>query len=92
MHRDELPLSKKKSIFFTLLYWEHLLLHHNLDMMHSEKNICDNVVFTLLNQKSKIKDNLQACLDLQEMGLRSELHLRSHPGNTDLNFMPETCY
>ncbi|KAK9911494.1 hypothetical protein M0R45_035402 [Rubus argutus] len=30
---------KKKSIFFELPYWQNLLLHHNLDMMHIEKNI-----------------------------------------------------
>ncbi|KAK9943177.1 hypothetical protein M0R45_008795 [Rubus argutus] len=30
---------KKKSIFFELPYWQHLLLSHNLDMMHIEKNI-----------------------------------------------------
>ncbi|XP_039145579.1 uncharacterized protein LOC120282799 [Dioscorea cayenensis subsp. rotundata] len=28
---------KKKSIFFTLPYWKHLLLRHNLDVMHIEK-------------------------------------------------------
>ncbi|XP_077239808.1 uncharacterized protein LOC143880718 [Tasmannia lanceolata] len=29
---------KKRSIFFNLLYWESLLLRHNLDVMHIEKN------------------------------------------------------
>ncbi|GJZ62007.1 transposon, En/Spm-like protein [Tanacetum coccineum] len=48
---------KKKSIFFTLPYWKNLLLRHNLDVMHIEKNICDNIVGTLLGQVGKSKDN-----------------------------------
>ncbi|KAL4560130.1 hypothetical protein LXL04_032279 [Taraxacum kok-saghyz] len=47
---------KKKSIFFMLPYWEHLLLRHNLDVMHIEKNVCDNIVKTLLGQGKKNKD------------------------------------
>ena len=38
---------KKKSIFFDLPYWEHNLLRHNLDVMHIEKNMYDNLVGTL---------------------------------------------
>ncbi|GJY78866.1 transposon, En/Spm-like protein [Tanacetum coccineum] len=30
---------KKKSIFFKLPYWKHLLLPHSLDVMHIEKNV-----------------------------------------------------
>ncbi|XXG46959.1 hypothetical protein AAC387_Pa02g1683 [Persea americana] len=54
---------KKKSIFFKLPYWEHLLIRHNLDVMHIEKNICDNIVGTLLNIEGKTKDSLKAHLD-----------------------------
>ncbi|XP_062085629.1 uncharacterized protein LOC133791727 [Humulus lupulus] len=36
---------KKKSIFFELEYWELLLVRHNLDVMHVEKNEVD--VYTL---------------------------------------------
>ena len=39
----------KRGIFFELLYWSRLLLRHKLDVMHIEKNICDNLVSTLLN-------------------------------------------
>ncbi|XXG72498.1 hypothetical protein AAC387_Pa07g1577 [Persea americana] len=51
-------LWKKKSIFFTLPYWEHLLIRHNLDVMHIEKNICDSIVGTMLNIEGKTKDTL----------------------------------
>ncbi|GKB63075.1 hypothetical protein Tco_0919261 [Tanacetum coccineum] len=57
---------KKKSIFFTLPYWKNLLLRHNLDVMHIEKNVCDNIVGTLLGQVGKSKDNLKARLDLEK--------------------------
>jgi hypothetical protein len=67
-------LWKKKSIFFRLPYWKDNLLRHNLDVMHIEKNIMDNILRTLLYIKGKSKDNLQACQDLQEMGLRPKLH------------------
>ncbi|XP_029145781.2 uncharacterized protein [Arachis hypogaea] len=64
---------KKKSVFFDLPYWEDQMLRHNLDVMHIEKNVCDNVVFTILNDCSKSKDNIKARKDLQCMGIRLEL-------------------
>ncbi|XP_052176642.1 uncharacterized protein LOC127790947 [Diospyros lotus] len=64
---------RKKSIFFQLPYWEYNLLHHNLDVMHIEKNVCDNVLYTILNESGKTKDNLNARKDLKEMGVRSDL-------------------
>ena len=65
---------KKKSIFFELPYWEHNLIRHNLDVMHIEKNFCDNILWTLLGVIGKTKDNLNARRDLQEMNIRRPLH------------------
>ena len=65
---------KKKNIFFQLSYWETLILHHNLDVMHIEKNICDSMVDTLLSIDGKSKDNMNSHLDLQAMGIRDQLH------------------
>lgn len=70
---------KKKSIFFDLPYWESMVLRHNLDVMHIEKNVFDNIVYTLLDDKGKSKDNLSARKDLRELGIRSELW----PDNND---------
>ncbi|XP_016203600.1 uncharacterized protein LOC107644277 [Arachis ipaensis] len=64
---------KKRSVFFELPYWKDHMLRHNLDVMHIEKNICDNLVFTILNDSVKSKDNLKARKDLQSMDIRSEL-------------------
>ena len=41
---EEDTMWKKKSIFFTLPYWEVLVVHHNLDVMHVEKNICESII------------------------------------------------
>ncbi|XP_062170410.1 uncharacterized protein LOC133876141 [Alnus glutinosa] len=41
----EMPIFwKKKSIFFALPYWKDNLLRHNLDVMHIEKNVVDNII------------------------------------------------
>ncbi|XP_075112672.1 uncharacterized protein LOC142182321 [Nicotiana tabacum] len=64
---------KKRSIFFDLPYWKFNLVHHNLDVMHIEKNVCDNLIYTLLNLGKKSKDNLEARLDLKEMKIRPSL-------------------
>nr|KJB67116.1 hypothetical protein B456_010G175300 [Gossypium raimondii] len=71
---NEADLWKKRSIFFELPYWEHHLLRHNLDVMHIEKNVCENIVGTILNVDGKSKDNLQSRLDLVQMGIRPDLH------------------
>jgi hypothetical protein len=44
--------------------------------MHIEKNICDNFLGTLLNVQGKTKDITNARLDLHDMGIRPELHLK----------------
>ena len=58
--KDEEQIWKKRSIFFDLPYWENNPLRHNLDVMHIEKNICDNFLGTLLNLEGKSKDNFLA--------------------------------
>ena len=50
-------------------------MRHNLDVMHIEKNVMDNILGTVLNLKDWTKDNYKACLDLADIGIRSELHL-----------------
>lgn len=65
---------KKKSIFFDYLpYWSDLSVRHCLDFMHIEKNVCDNIINTLLNVPSKTKDNKAARDDMVYMKIRPEL-------------------
>nr|XP_004494940.1 uncharacterized protein LOC101496411 [Cicer arietinum] len=82
---------KKKSIFFTLPYWQYNVLRHNLDVMHIEKNVCDNIIGTLLNQEGKSKDNYKARADLVDMGIRSMLHPQPSPNITTTR-LPRACY
>lgn len=51
---------RKKTVFYMLLYWKNLLIRHNLDVMHIEKNVCDSVIGTLLGIVGKSKDSLNA--------------------------------
>ncbi|XP_068467230.1 uncharacterized protein [Phaseolus vulgaris] len=67
---------KKRSIFFELPYWATNKLRHNLDVMHIEKNICDSILGTLLDIQGKTKDHVNARYDLQNMGIRKDLHPR----------------
>ncbi|KAL0540323.1 hypothetical protein IC582_024558 [Cucumis melo] len=64
---------KKRSIFFDLPYWK-LVLCHNIDVMHVEKNICESIVGTLLGIERKSKDGVNARKDLELMGIRADLH------------------
>ncbi|XP_040384294.1 uncharacterized protein LOC121056698 [Oryza brachyantha] len=64
----------KKSIFFELPYWEKLLVRHNLDVMHIEKNICESILGTLLNITGKSKDSEKARLDMEHLGMRKDQH------------------
>ncbi|CAA7034547.1 unnamed protein product [Microthlaspi erraticum] len=70
---EELLRWKKKSIFFKLPYWEELPVRHNLDVMHIERNVAASIVSTLLHC-GKSKDGLQARKDLEELGIRKDLH------------------
>lgn len=55
----QLPICwNKLSIFFQLPYWKTLLIHHNIDVMHTKKNVCDNILNPLLDIDNKSKDNL----------------------------------
>jgi len=75
--RNEGPrIYSRKAGLWRLPYWKDLKLPHNLDVMHIEKNICENILVTLLNVQGKTKDTINARLDLHDMGIRPELHLQ----------------
>jgi len=41
--------------------------------MHVEKNVCDNIIDTLLNITGKTKDGVKARKDLVKMDIRKQL-------------------
>ncbi|XP_058767341.1 uncharacterized protein LOC131641034 [Vicia villosa] len=69
----------KRSIFWDLPYWKDNLLHHNLDVMHIEKNFFDNVFNTVMDVKGKTKDNEKARQDMKKWCNRRELELKPLP-------------
>ena len=66
----------KKYIFWELPYWPTLLIQHNLDVMHVEKNVFN----TVMNVKGKTKDNPKARMDLKVICKRPELELKEYNG------------
>ncbi|XP_074297821.1 uncharacterized protein LOC141628602 [Silene latifolia] len=82
-------LWNKKSIFFELPYWEHYPLRHNLDVMHSEKNVCDNILGTLLDM-DKSRDYVNARKGLQKLGIKEHLWLQDRPNREP--YMPPASY
>ncbi|KAL1556623.1 hypothetical protein AAHA92_12218 [Salvia divinorum] len=64
---------RKRSIFWNLPYWKTNLIRHNLDVMHIEKNVFDNIFNTIMDVDGKTKDNANARRDLEVLGIRPEL-------------------
>ena len=58
-----------KSMWWKLPDWKDLLLPHNLDVMHIEKNICDNLLDTLLKLDGKTKDTVSSRIHLVAIGI-----------------------
>ncbi|XP_062114422.1 uncharacterized protein LOC133825508 [Humulus lupulus] len=63
---------RKKSIFYELDYWSSNTLKHNIDVMHVEKNVCDSLLGTILDN-DKSKDTINARHDLKKFGVRESL-------------------
>ncbi|KAK4388285.1 hypothetical protein Sango_2435100 [Sesamum angolense] len=78
----------KKNIFRDLPYWSTLLIQHNLDVMHIEKNMFDDIFNTVMGIKGKMKDNMNARRDLKIIYNRPELELDKRK----LNVMPKAIY
>jgi hypothetical protein len=85
---EEDDMWKKQSIFWELPYWKHLDIHHSIDVMHIEKNICESLLGTLLNTDEKTRDQGHARADLKKMGISPELWLDDLVKGTEL---PTSC-
>ena len=58
--------------------------------MHIEKNVYDNVLWTILGIVGKSKDNVNARRDLEEMKIRKPLHVQSRGSNKA--YLPPTIF
>lgn len=62
------------SIFYDLSYWKSHYIRHYLDVTRIEKNVCESIVGTLLDDPHKTKDEIKARRDLKEMKIRGVFH------------------
>ena len=53
-----------------------LLLPHNIDMMHSEKNVDEALFGTIMDISDKTKDNVKARVDQATLCDRPKLEMR----------------
>ncbi|XP_051219303.1 uncharacterized protein [Lolium perenne] len=90
-HKDGQCWSRRYCLW-DLPYWADLKLRHNLDVMHIEKNICDNLIGTFMNIQGKTKDTVNSRLDLEDMSIRGDLHLQPAPDDEDSFDMPQAWY
>ena len=75
--KDHVPIWGRRVCLWDLKYWAKLKLRHNLDVMHIEKNICENLIWTILNLEGKTKDTLNARIDLKDLNIKEELQFRN---------------
>lgn len=62
-----------------LPYFSKLLVRHNIDVMHNEKNFAEALFNTCLDIPGKTKDNVKARLDMMEICDRPTLKLSKKP-------------
>ncbi|XP_057247483.1 uncharacterized protein LOC125492831 [Beta vulgaris subsp. vulgaris] len=65
----------KQSSFWELPYRKDLLIRHNLDVMHIEKNFFDQLIHTVMDVKGQTSDNVSARKDLKCVCKRRQLEL-----------------
>lgn len=70
----------KRSIFWELPYWKTNLIRHNLDVMHIEKNVFDNIFNTVMDFKGTSKDTVKARMDMADICRRPNLELKEVNG------------
>jgi hypothetical protein len=66
------------------------MVHHAIDVMHVEKNVCESFIGTLLDIPGKIKDTVKALMDLEKIKLRKDLHHETLENGSKK--LPTACY
>ncbi|CAH9124015.1 unnamed protein product [Cuscuta epithymum] len=76
----------KRSVFWDLPYWKTNLIRHNLDVMHVEKNVFENIFNTVMDIEGKTKDNAKSREDIKSICNRKELEQKPD------GKYPKACY
>ncbi|XP_021727641.1 uncharacterized protein LOC110694778 [Chenopodium quinoa] len=66
----------KQSTLWELPYWKHLLIYHNLDVMHIGKNFFDLLIHIVMDVKKLTCDTPSARNDIAKYCKRPQLHLQ----------------
>jgi len=66
----------RRSTFWELPYCSKLLIWHNLDVMHIEKNVFEQIINTVMNVKYKTTDDCNARKDMLTHYKRRRLNVR----------------
>jgi hypothetical protein len=66
-----------------LPYTKALLLPHNIDLMHQERNVAESIISMCFDFTSETKDNMNARRDLAELCDRPHLELRKNPNGSE---------
>jgi hypothetical protein len=65
-----------KSDLLRLPYFDDLLLPHNIDIKHTEKNVIEALWATIMDIPDKTKDNIKARVDLATLYDRSKQEMK----------------
>jgi len=68
----------RRSIFWDLPYWRTHLLRHNIDVMHTERNVFMNIFNTVMDIKGKTKDTVKGRYDMEDLCLRPDLKIKTN--------------
>ena len=60
--------------------WKTNLLPHNLDVIHIERNVFLNILYTVMDTMDKTKDNFNSRLDLAQYCRQVDLELQDVGG------------
>ncbi|XP_021762951.1 uncharacterized protein LOC110727678 [Chenopodium quinoa] len=80
----------KQNTLWDLPYWKHLLVRHNLDFMHVEKNFFDQLIHTIMDVKKLSCDTPSAQNDIAKYCKRPQLHLQEDDRGKE--FMPKAPF
>ena len=71
------------SFLWELPYAKVLILPHNIDLMHQERNVAESIISMCLNIKGKTKDNINARKDLANLCDRPSLEVKLNPNGKE---------
>jgi hypothetical protein len=69
-----------KCVLWELAYAKALILMHNIDVMHQERNVGESIISTCMAFTDKAKDNHKTRKDLAQLCNRPSLELKSSGG------------